>query len=115
MNNFTEGKYPPIEPISDSNILIKDCESTFRECLNTMRRKNHDYADGSSFKNFQMSSFVGVTPQRGVLVRMMDKISRINTLLDKNPEVVDESVMDTLDDLINYSAILKSLIKNKVQ
>jgi hypothetical protein len=46
-----------------------------------------------------------------MLVRMMDKMSRISTLLDKKAQVSDESIEDTLEDLANYAIIMKSYIK----
>jgi len=44
---------------------------------------------------------------------MMDKVSRISTLLEKEAKVKDEAIEDTLEDLINYTAILKSYLKQK--
>jgi hypothetical protein len=38
---------------------------------------------------------------------MADKMSRISTLIDQDAKVKDESIMDTLQDLANYSVILK--------
>ena len=99
----------------EDNILLKDMAETFSYCLDTARAKNADYAGGDSFKNFLNAKVVGVSVQRGILVRMMDKISRVNTLLDSDAQVTDESICDTLDDLINYTAILKSSIKNKIE
>lgn len=98
------------------NILLADMEETFKKCLDTAKRKNSDYAgDGKQadpFKNFRGSEFVGVSPDRAILVRMMDKMSRVSNLLTQEAQVKDEAVEDTLDDLVNYAAILKSYIKN---
>ena len=45
-------------------------------------------------------------PENGLRVRMWDKMARLNHLLD-NPQVDpgDESLTDTLVDLLNYCAI----------
>lgn len=81
---------------------------TFTECYNLIERKNADYADeGNPFKNFEMSTQVGVTPARAILVRVSDKLSRVSNLLNKEATVNDESIADTLNDMINYIAILK--------
>lgn len=98
------------------NILLKDLKETFSNCLAVAERKNADYAGSEDpFRNFKNSNLVGVTPARAILVRITDKLSRIGNLLDNEAQVKDESIIDTLDDLINYSAILKSVIKNNVK
>jgi len=97
------------------NILLTDLEQTFEECLKIATAKNNDYGgtNGDPFHNFENTNLVGVSPPKGILVRMVDKMSRIATLLDKDPKVSDESIEDTLNDLINYSAILKSYLKQR--
>lgn len=94
--------------------FIDGIASTFQQCLDIVKRKNADYGnEGDPFKNFNMSVQVGVTPERGVLVRTSDKISRISNLLDRSPEVGTESIYDSIDDAINYLAILKQMIKHR--
>lgn len=80
-----------------------------------LQSKNRDYATAENpFANFEMSTFVGVRPERGILVRIMDKISRVNQLLDKEPDVVDEKVDDTLLDAANYLLILALYLRKDV-
>lgn len=95
------------------NPLLEDMEITFSACLATARRKNHDYGGSNNdpYANFRNSTIAGVPVERGILVRLMDKMSRISTLLDKEAQVKDEAVDDTIDDAINYLAILKSYRK----
>jgi hypothetical protein len=58
-------------------------------------RKNSDY--GNSFEDFSLI---------GILVRMNDKINRLKCLYSKNENLVkDESIIDTIEDLYNYSVI----------
>ena len=109
-------KYPVFSTheVTADNILLNDMRDTFSECLTTAIAKNSDYAGNKNpFGNIVNSQIVGVDPRRAILVRMMDKVSRITTLLDKEAKVKDESIQDTLMDLINYTAILKSYLKNK--
>ncbi len=98
------------------NQLHIDMEETFSKCLATSVRKNADYAgtgpNADPYKNFRGSEFVGVDPARAILVRMMDKMSRVSNLLSQEAQVKDEGISDTLEDLVNYAAILKSFIKN---
>jgi len=100
---------------SFENVLIKDVNDTFQKCFDTLQLKNKDYggSDKTPYSNFMNSTIVGVSVEKGIMVRMMDKVSRINTLLEKENVVKDESINDTLEDLINYVAILKSYLKNK--
>jgi hypothetical protein len=68
----------------------------------TMQRKNADYAHESDvFRNFRMFGAFGI------LVRMSDKLSRLRTFEERNEfSVSDESLRDTIEDLINYAVIL---------
>lgn len=99
------------------NYLLSDIRETYDACYETARRKNADYAgEGADpFRNFRNSTIVGVSVQKGILVRLMDKMSRVSNLLEQEAQVKDESITDTIDDAINYLAILKSSIKNKIK
>ena len=44
---------------------------------------------------------------------MTDKLQRISNLLEKEAEVKDESILDTLQDLSNYSLILRVYIESR--
>lgn len=92
--------------------FITDIEKTYKVALEILKKKNQDYAtELNPFANFDKSIIVGVEPTRAILVRVMDKISRISILLSKDPSVVDESIMDSICDTINYMAILKAKLK----
>ncbi len=98
-----------------SNILLQDLSDTFRSCLEIAIRKNNDYAGNKAvdvFKNIRASEMIGVRPEKAIMVRLMDKMSRVSNLLDQEAAVKDESIEDTLNDIINYTGILKSYIKN---
>jgi hypothetical protein len=96
--------------------FLQHMETTFRECLGTATRKNHDYAGANSdpFKNFRMVEDLGVTTvEEGIVVRLCDKMSRIANLLKQEAAVKEESIADTIDDAINYLAILKAYRASK--
>jgi type IV secretory pathway TrbF-like protein len=93
--------------------FLKHIEKTFKDCLTTAKLKNQDYANSDNpFKNFEMSLQVGVNVDRAILVRTSDKLSRISNLLDRDASVKDERLEDTIDDAINYLAILKAYKSN---
>ena len=66
-----------------------------KESLELFKRKNQDYGD--AFANY------GVV---GVLIRMGDKIARLQSITNKSVSLINsESLRDTLIDLHNYSAM----------
>ena len=94
--------------------FVKAIEATFGEAVSILRKKNTDYAvESDPWKNFRFAELVEVGVERAILVRMADKMARISNILGKEAQVKDESIMDTLVDLANYSAILKVYLENK--
>lgn len=84
-----------------------------QEAGNLMKLKNQDYAKGDDpFLNFRSAQVVGVEVERGILVRLLDKLSRAGNLISKEPSVVNESMRDTVLDIINY-AILFYAVNNE--
>jgi len=72
-------------------------------------RKNHDY--GSSFRKPGILSGA-LDSKMKLLVRIDDKLERLANLLGKGTDgdVADESVSDTVSDLIGYFVLLKILL-----
>lgn len=94
--------------------FLDNIAETFNVALGIVQVKNKDYgATDNPFKNFLLSEAVGVECKRAILVRLSDKIARISNLLDKQAEVKDETIDDTLIDAINYLAILKAKIHDE--
>lgn len=60
------------------------------------KAKNHDYGDsfGETFEKLGIISAV---------TRITDKVNRLQTLCKKESKVEDETILDTLYDLANYS------------
>jgi hypothetical protein len=87
-------------------------------------RKNNDYADPEAhkedpfavFRNFRMCELTGVcTVEQGFLVRLSDKMSRITNLLrpGHKRQVKDETIDDTILDVVNYILLLGGYLKTK--
>ena len=105
---------PPLAPPpSQDGAFLKSIAKTYADGVDLVRRKNADYANSADpFKNFRSAGIAGVGVGRALLVRALDKISRISNLLDREqPTVMDEKIEDTLLDCINYLAILKAWIE----
>jgi len=88
----------------------------FGSCIATSKKKNADYTGDSSdpFANFRSVEILGISTEIGFLTRMMDKMMRISSFATNGElQVKDESVLDTLHDLANYSCLLAGYIKSK--
>ncbi len=76
-------------------IEVQDFEQVTSEMRELYKQKNHDY--GNSFgRSFQKYGLISA------ITRMSDKWERIDSLCQKQAEVKDESIRDTLIDLANY-------------
>ena len=77
------------------------------EVADLVQKKNRDY--GSSFDN--LIDKYGII---GYLIRISDKISRIEALSKKNDNalVKDEKMEDTLKDIIGYTILMINYIRN---
>ena len=79
---------------------VGQMEKVHREGLELFKKKNADYGD--AFANYGAI---------GVLVRMGDKIQRLQNVTEKTISLVDdEKIRDTLIDLHNYSAMAIMLL-----
>jgi len=108
-----------------NNQLLASCETTFSSILGLLKKKNSDYAgEADTYKNFtdpELQAFLDKhntgldAVELGIRIRLKDKWARINTLLfsNKPPAVIDESLDDTLSDVIGYAAIWKAWRENK--
>lgn len=76
--------------------------------LEVMKQKNRDYSGAAdleqdSLQNFRKASEIGINPLTGVLVRMQDKLMRVEAFLKKGSlAVAGESCIDSIVDNMNY-------------
>ena len=94
-------------------MLNKNIEKIFNEeALKLINSKNDDYANPTDFyANFRLCEQAGIPMFIGVHVRMLDKISRLNSFIERFNRTGEitahhESIEDTLLDTINYAAIM---------
>lgn len=87
-------------------------------------RKNRDYAAPDArkgdpfavFANFLQAERLNIcTTEQGFLVRLSDKLSRLANLTREGHErgVMDESIQDTILDMINYSVLFAGYLVAK--
>ena len=76
-------------------------EALCEEARQLMKAKNHDYAcTEDPFRNFRTYGALGI------LVRLSDKEARLRSFIENGKlEVTNESVRDTILDLINYAVL----------
>lgn len=94
---------------------FKFAEQFFGECLEISRKKNADYTgqNDDPFANFKAVEVLGIATEQGFLTRMMDKMKRIASFVEQGElQVKEESVLDTLQDLANYSCLLAGYIQS---
>lgn len=98
-----ENILPEIMNIKEEVDRVSQMQKIQQEGLALFSRKNQDYGDA-------FASYGAI----GVLVRMGDKIARLQSISSKNITLVDtESLRDTLIDLHNYAAMAIMLIDEK--
>ena len=82
-----------------------------------MSAKNHDYTGGGNadpFANFRASLVLGVQPEIGLMMRVMDKLKRIETFVNTGTLAVKtESVDDAILDVLNYMVVLAGLVEDR--
>ena len=98
--------------------LFKIHKDLCNSALDLMQKKNHDYAGSKGnepFANFTRSEAMGITTtEKAMLVRMLDKMSRLSYFTDaKEFKVQDEKLQDTIVDIINYSVLLYAYLSEK--
>lgn len=91
--------------------LLQMHEDLCRKARELMTKKNADYTGGGGrFANFDSSQMYNVHRVTGALIRMNDKAQRINSFVVQGLQVKDESVEDTIVDLINYAVLIAGMI-----
>ena len=77
--------------------------------------KGHGYSgEKDTLENLKAVERLGICDaQRGVLVRLTDKFSRLAHLQGEEAQVKNESRLDTILDIINYSILFWALEEEK--
>lgn len=89
--------------------LMDFFDEAIDEARQLIASKNHDYAGeggDNPFANFTRVESLGITStERGFLVRLTDKLSRLSSFCESGNFQVDESVRDTCLDIVNYAIL----------
>ena len=94
-------------------------DQIFEKCRSDMNNKGNDYSGlgEDTFANIRLAYDLGLvkTPAASAFVRGLDKVMRLKNLTDPevSQKVKDESIVDTLGDLINYFTYIVLLDKER--
>ena len=91
-------------------------KSFYERAFQIMQNKNDDYSQKDNpFSNFEfIALMLDISVEEAIFSRMMDKVARLKQCLRKGVSVKDETIEDTLMDLVNYSVILAGYLKKKL-
>ena len=86
-------------------------ESLSTEARELMVKKNTDYgANADPYRNFRTFG------ELGILVRLSDKISRLQSFLENGGFAVkEEGLHDTVLDIINYAVLFEGFVKDAAE
>ncbi len=112
--DYTEAPYK-LEPKRGIMFTEKDYDEIIKRCKDLTLKKNKDYGkDDDPLWNLKMCENGGIEAWKGVIVRLSDKFCRILGFMKSEEFTVkDEGIMDTLQDIVNYSIFCIFLYEEK--
>lgn len=93
--------------------LVELHEALCSDARAILEAKNHDYCGNSVFANLTLCEKLGIcSTEKGVLIRVMDKIKRLLNYLESGEfKVNDEGVNDMIVDTINYLVLVYAIMQ----
>lgn len=76
--------------------------------------KNQDYSGATDdpFNNFRAAEFIGIDPVAGIVLRCLDKFSRLKSFIACGTLAVrDEPVDDIFRDVVNYMILAAGMVE----
>ena len=102
----------PLEERITKEKLLTLIEELQAEELEIFTTKNHDYGADDPLRNLKATERIKVEPWVGVVVRMLDKMSRLEGfVIQRELKVINETVHDTLLDLSVYAKLCRILLR----
>jgi len=103
------------ETIAEANKrCAEEVERIFEQMHDVLVMKAADYdGDNLRYTNLRAVEAMGIPAYKGALIRMTDKMSRLQSLAKSQaaPAVTGETFEDTLIDLANYAVICLTLYR----
>ncbi len=100
---------------TDFSAFVQDTQNLFNRCVELLRAKSNDYAEGGdAFLNFKTAAQIaGISPEQTLLTLLGMKMSRLTQLISKGKTARNESVEDTMLDIVNYIVLLRGMMKEQ--
>lgn len=100
------------------NEFHKHVDESLCQIQDLLNKKNADYGGdtGDVLNNIKTCEILGIcSAEQGILIRIADKYKRMITLLasKKDPEVTDETIDDTIRDIIGYLILILAVRKDR--
>lgn len=93
---------------------MKRFQEIQKEQFELHKRKNHDYGGESYLSNLTASKSFNIDPMVGIVVRLIDKISRLSSFTKQGElKVNDEKIEDTLNDVSVYAILARIYYENR--
>lgn len=92
----------------NTNELRAKIEILYQQMSDLLVSKGSDYSgENDTFKNFKVSSqLLDMPVEKVILTRLMDKVSRVSSLLSSGKTPHNESLEDSYRDLLGYATLL---------
>ncbi len=112
--DYTEAPYK-LEPKGSIMFRESDYDEIVKRCKDLTMRKNKDYGkEDDPLWNLRMCENGGIDAWKGVIIRLSDKFCRVLGFMKSEEFTVkDEGIMDTLQDIVNYSVFCIFLYEEK--
>ncbi|MBP7134227.1 DUF1599 domain-containing protein [Patescibacteria group bacterium] len=95
--------------------FLQDAQQVLNRCLQLLASKNHDYSESQdAFANFKVAAHIAGIPTEQTLLTLLGmKFARLHQLTGKNKTPKHEAVEDTLMDIINYTLLLRGVLRER--
>lgn len=95
---------------------LKSFDSLVFRLKDTIISKGSDYAGEDKLSNFKTAGAnCGISPEQQCLSLIATKVARLGTLFNKEDRhPLNESIEDSVKDLINYGILLYMILEEKV-
>ena len=104
-----------IRKLEDRFTSSQTAHKILKHMHTTYEAKDNDYsATGLPMGNLRKCEDAGIEAWRGCIVRMGDKISRLENFVNQNAYMVSEKAEDTIIDLANYAILCNCLLNEEL-
>jgi hypothetical protein len=92
---------------------LKHFEALTLEMKQILFKKGNDYANTDRLSNFKLAGAIcGLTAERNCLSLIATKVARLGVLLNTENKPNNESIHDSIVDLVNYSVLLSMIMED---